>query len=154
MRGISVAPYVVWCTFVGGIIGLVGFIFLILFYTLQAPTMIAQSQPAQPPLFGTLNDAGYIFVAALLLPFALALYQWTKSRALAWSLLELVIGVIGLVAMVVVQALLVSPIITIEQAGPRVTPPIGIQRQQDLRIQVQSQHGKTVASSFCFLAFK
>ena len=58
MKNFSVPLYVAWCTVLSGIIGLVGFIFLLLFYTVEVPAMLAQGQLTdRPQTFGTLNDA-------------------------------------------------------------------------------------------------
>ena len=127
MKSISVAPYVAWCTVLSGVIGLVGFIFLLLFYTLEVPAMVEQGQLTdRPQTFGTLNDASYIFVALLLLPGALALYRATRTEAPALSLLGVVLGVVSLLAMAVTQALFVPRLIQTEQASPFLTISVGV----------------------------
>jgi len=127
MKKISVAPYVAWCTLLSGVIGLVGFVFLLLFYTLEVPAMLAQGGLTdRPQTFGTLNDASYIFVALLLLPGALALYRATRTKAPALSLFGMVLGVVGLLAMAVTQALFVPRLIPTEQASPLLTIAVGV----------------------------
>jgi len=127
MKNMSVAPYVAWCTLLSGLIGLVGFIFLLLFYTIEVPAMLEQGQlTADPQTFGTLNDASYIFVALFLLPGALELYRATRSKAPALSQFGLVLGVVGLLAMAVSQVLFVPRLIPTEQAAALQTISAGV----------------------------
>jgi len=127
MKNFSVAPYVAWCTLLSGLIGLVGFIFLMLFYAIEVPAMLEQGQlTGDPQTFGTLNDASYIFVTLLLLPGALALFRATRTGSPTLSLLGLVVGILGLLAMAVVQVLFIPRILSDEQAGPLITISVGV----------------------------
>lgn len=126
MKNITVSPFVAWCTLLSGVIGLVGLIFLLLFYALEAPALLQSGEPNTAPLFGTLNDASYIFVALLLLPGVLALYRAVQIQGPTLSRYVMLLGVAGLSAMAVTQILYVPRIITSQQAGPFLTVSAGI----------------------------
>ena len=153
MKSISVAPYVAWCTVLSGVIGLVGFIFLLLFYTVEVPAMLEQGQLTdRPQTFGTLNDASFIFVALLLLPGALAFYRSTKTKASAMSLLALVIGIVGLLTMAIIQTLYVSRIITASPVSDQlITLPFGVVGAWLLLVCIAGRSTRTLPAGLVWL---
>jgi len=120
------AQFVGWSAILAGLAGLIGFVFLLLFFALEASGIFGQGEPAKPPLFGTLNDASYIPVALLMLPIALALYQRTRTTAPVVSLLSLAVGLAGLLMLVVCQALYVPRIIQTARQSPLIALSIGV----------------------------
>src|SRR6266508_842444 len=117
MKKLSVAPYVGWSVILSGAVDLIGFLFLLLFFALEAPRWIQSGEPNPPPLFGTLNDASFIFVALWRIPVAVALYKRDRSQSLTFSLISLIIGMIGRLATVIIQALYVPRLIQTAQQG-------------------------------------
>jgi hypothetical protein len=81
MKKLSVAPYVGWSAILSGAVDLIGFLFLLLFFALEAPRWIQSGEPNPPPLFGTLNDASFIFVALFMIPVAVALNKMNRSQS-------------------------------------------------------------------------
>src|SRR6266508_5205062 len=117
MKKLSVAPYVGWSAILSGAVDLIGFLFLLLFFALEAPRWIQSGEPNPPPLFGTLNDASFIFVALLMIPVAVALNKMNRSQSPTFSLISLIIGMIGMLATVMIQALYVPRFIKTAQQG-------------------------------------
>ena len=117
MKKLYVVPYVGWSAILSGAINLIGFVFLLLFFALEAPRWIQSGEPDTPPLFGTLNDASFIFVALFMIPVAVALNKMNRSQSPTFSLISLIIGMIGMLAMVIIQALYVPRLIQTAQQG-------------------------------------
>lgn len=125
MDRLSVSPIVSWSTILSGIVALAGFAFLVIFYAVEAQTIMEQGESG-PPLFGTLNDASYILVPLLLLPLAVTVFRRSQLEAPTLSLLELVTGVVGLLAMALLQALYVPRIIQTALQAPGITVAFGV----------------------------
>ena len=109
--------YIAWSAILSGVIDLIGFVFLLLFFALEAPRWIQSGEPDPPPLFGTLNDASFIFVALFMIPLAVALHKINRRQNPTLSLISLIIGVIGMLASVIIQALYVPRLIQTAQQG-------------------------------------
>lgn len=109
--------YVGWSAILSGAIDLTGFVFLLLFFALEAPSWIQSGEPDTPPLFGTLNDASFIFVALFMIPVAVALNKITRRRSPTFSLISLLIGMTGMLATAIIQALYVPRLIETAQQG-------------------------------------
>ena len=92
------ARVAVWCAYASGIVSIFGIVFLLAFFGLRAPT-------------GTLNDIAVIVQYSLMLPIAFALYQILRPFNSRLSLAALLIGVPGMIAVIILQALLVSDVI-------------------------------------------
>jgi hypothetical protein len=117
MKKLSVAPYVGWSAILSGAVDLIGFLFLLLFFALEAPLWIQSGEPNTPPLFGTLNDASFIFVALFMIPVAVALNKMNRSQSPTFSLISLIIGMTGMLATAIIQALYVTRLIQTAQQG-------------------------------------
>jgi len=117
MKKLLVAPYVGWSAILSGAVDLIGFVFLLLFFALEAPRWIQSGEPNPPPLFGTLNDASFIFVALFMIPVAVALNKMTRFQSPTFSLISLIIGMSGMLATVMIQALYVPRLIQTAQQG-------------------------------------
>jgi hypothetical protein len=115
-----------WSALLGGIVDLVGFVFLILFFALEAPRILQSGESSTPPLFGTLNDASFVLVALLLVPVALALHEQIRHQASIGSWVALMIGLCGMLAAVVVQALYVPRVIATAQQAPSLNISLGL----------------------------
>jgi hypothetical protein len=109
--------YVGWSAILSGAIDLIGFVFLVLFFALEAQRWIQNGEPVPPPLFGTLNDASFIFVALLMIPIAVALHKMNENQSPTLSLISLIIGMIGMLATAFIQALYVPRLIQTAQQG-------------------------------------
>jgi hypothetical protein len=108
-----------------GIVGLVGTIFLILFFSLEAPQILQSGEPSTPPLFGTLNDATFVLVALCLVPVALALHARERSQEPALSWIALTIGLASLLAVAITQVLYVPRLLSSVQQSPLLTTSLG-----------------------------
>jgi hypothetical protein len=117
MKKLFDVTYVGWSAILSGAIDLIGFVFLLLFFTLEAPSWIQSGEPDTPPLFGTLNDASFIFVALFMIPVAVALNKINQSQHPTLSLISLIIGMTGMLATAIIQALYVPRLIQTAQQG-------------------------------------
>jgi len=115
-----------WSALLSGIVDLVGFVFLILFFALEAPQILQSGEPGTPPLFGTLNDASFVLVALFLVPVALALHEQLRTQAPTGTWVALVIGLCGMLVAVVVQALYVPRVIATAQQAPSLNLSLGL----------------------------
>ena len=126
MKKLYVVTYVGWSAILSGVVDVIGFVFLLLFFALEAPNWIQSGEPNTPPLFGTLNDASFIFVALFMIPVAVALNKMNRSQSPTFSLISLIIGMIGMLATVIIQALYVPRLIQTAQQGILVTFTLGL----------------------------
>ena len=117
--------YAGWAAIMSGALNLLGFVFLLLFFALEAPQILQNGEPSTPPLFGTLNDATFILVALCLVPVALALHSQTEAQAPIWSRITLAMGLVAFLAIAVVQALYVPRLISTAQQSPLLTVGLG-----------------------------
>jgi hypothetical protein len=117
MKKLYEVTYVGWSAILSGAIDLMGFVFLLLFFALEAPRWIKSGEPNTLPLFGTLNDASFIFVALFMIPVAVALNKMNRSQSPTFSLISLVTGVTGMLATAIIQALYVPRLIQTAQQG-------------------------------------
>ena len=93
----------VYCAYSSGVVSIFGIVFLVAFFT----TFIG-------PL-GTLNDIAVVIQYLLMLPIAFALHQVLRSHEPTLSLIALLTGVTGMVAVIVLQVLLVVDVLPFEQ---------------------------------------
>jgi hypothetical protein len=114
-----------WAAIMSGALNLLGFVFLLLFFALEAPQILQNGEPSTPPLFGTLNDAAFILVALCLVPVALALHSQAEAKAPIWSRITLAIGLLAFLAIAAVQALYVPRLISTAQQSPLLTVGLG-----------------------------
>jgi hypothetical protein len=126
MKKLFDVTYVGWSAILSGAIDLIGFVFLLLFFTLEAPSWIQSGEPNTPPLFGTLNDASFIFVALFMIPLAVALNKMNWRQNPTFSLIGLIIGLTGMLATAIIQALYVPRLIQTGQQGMFVTFTLGL----------------------------
>ena len=92
-----------WCAYASGIVSIFGIVFLVAFFT----TFIG-------PL-GTLNDIAVFIQYGLMLPIALALHLLLRLHGPTLSLIALLLGVAGMVAVIVLQILLVAGVLPFAQ---------------------------------------
>ena len=104
-----------WSAILSGAIDVIGFVFLLIFFALEAPGWIQNGEPNTPPLFGTLNDASFIFVALFMIPLAVVLDKMNRRHSPTFSLLSLIIGMTGMLATAIIQALYVPRLIQTAQ---------------------------------------
>jgi hypothetical protein len=117
MKKLYDVTYVGWSAILSGAIDLIGFVFLLLFFALEAPRWIQSGEPNPPPLFGTLNDASFVFVALFMIPVAVALNKMNRRQSPTLSLISLIIGMTGMLATAIIQALYVPRLIQTAQQG-------------------------------------
>ena len=118
MKKLYVVTYVGWSAILSGVVDVIGFVFLLLFFALEAPLWIQSGEPNTPPLFGTLNDASFIFVALFMIPVAVALNKMNRFQSPTISLISLIIDMIGMLATVMIQALYVPRLIQSQPNQP------------------------------------
>ena len=117
MKKLYDVTYIGWSAILSGAIDLIGFVFLLLFFALEAPHWVQSGEPNTPPLFGTLNDASSIFVYLFMIPVAVALYKMNRRQSPTFSLISLIIGMTGMLATAIIQALYVPRLIQTVQEG-------------------------------------
>ena len=117
--------FVGWSAILSGVVDLVGTVFLILFFALEAPQILKCGEPSTPPLFGTLNDATFVLVALFLIPVALALHARERTQAPALSWITLAIGLASLLAIATTQVLYVPRLLSSVQQSPLLTTSLG-----------------------------
>ena len=95
--------FVGWTAIIGGVVGVIGFVSLILLFVVGEP-------------FGTLNDILSIPTAFLLLPLVVALYRLNAAEQSWLSLFALIAGLTGFISTAVGSVLLVSGRIDFDQS--------------------------------------
>jgi hypothetical protein len=110
-----------WCAYASGVVSLIGIVFLILmFIGFSTNNLRLQG-------FGTLNDICVVIQYLLALPITLTLHQSLKSHGLILSRAATLIGIAGIIAVMVLQWLLVSGVLTFEeQIGPVMIALLGV----------------------------
>lgn len=101
------------CSIASGIVSFIGIVFLIVMFIGFSTNNLGLQR------YGMLNDICIIIQYLLALPITLALHQYLKVHALVLSRAAMLIGIAGILAVVVLQWLLVSGVLTFEeQVGP------------------------------------
>ena len=98
-----------WCAYASGIVSVFGIVFLVAFFTLGG-------------LFGTLNDIAVIVQYALMLPIALVLQQLLRPYGAGLSMVGMLIGIVGMLAVIILQFLLVIDVLPFSQQIIMVVP--------------------------------
>jgi hypothetical protein len=95
-----------WFAYASGVVSVFGVVFFAAMLAVKGP-------------FGRLNDICVMFQFLLALPIPLALHRFYRVRAPALSKLALLIGLVGMMAVVVLQFLLIAGVLSFEeQVGP------------------------------------
>jgi hypothetical protein len=98
-----------WCAYASGIVSIFGIVFLVAFFTLGG-------------LFGPLNDLAVIVQYVLMLPIALALQQLLRPHGPGLSMVGMLLGIVGIFAVIILQFLLVAGVLTFGQQIGMVIP--------------------------------
>lgn len=102
-----------WCAIISGVVSIFGIVFLVIMYI----GFIIGNKELQR--FGPLNDICIIIQYLLALPIVLALHQLFKAHAPGLSRLAMLFGIVGIIAVMALQLLLVAGVVTFEeQLGP------------------------------------
>src|SRR4030042_238009 len=91
------SPVIGWIAIATGIVGLLGLIFIILFFTVGQP-------------FGTLNDICIGLMAILSVVFVWMIYPWHRAQSPLLSQVALVIAMIGALLVMIGSVLAISGI--------------------------------------------
>lgn len=95
-----------WFAYASGVVSTIGVVFFVAMLVVKGP-------------FGHLNDICVMLQYLLALPIPLALHLLLQARAPFLSKLALLIGIVGMIAVVVLQLLLVAGALSFsEQVGP------------------------------------
>ena len=113
MTNFELARYAGWSAIVSGIATIIGFVTIIIFFSVGQP-------------WGTMNDVSSVILAFSLLPVLLALYYLHRQHAPGITLAVLVIGVLALLVAAVFQLLLIFGIIAFEQTAVIVPAAFGL----------------------------
>lgn len=113
MLNFELALYAGWSAIVSALTTVVGFVTLILFFSLGQP-------------WGTINDVSSVILAFALLPVLLALYTLHRQNAPAIALAVLVIGVLALLVAAAFQLLLIFNVIEFMQTAVIVPTAFGL----------------------------
>jgi hypothetical protein len=98
-----------WAAYVSGVVAAIGLVFLIALYV----SFFVGSDLAG--VFGWVNDALVMVQYAFGVPLAVALHTLLRPRNPRWSRVALAVGITGMAAVVVLQALLVLGVLTFQQ---------------------------------------
>lgn len=85
---------VLWCAYVSGVAAILGIVFLLIFFTIGG-------------IFGPLNDIAVIIQYTLMLPIAVKVHRLVRPFAPRLAPITTLIGIGGMVAVIILQALLV-----------------------------------------------
>lgn len=103
-----------WLT---GIVSILSFVSLILFFSLEAPQLATNS--ASSEFWGPLSDIAAPLAMLPLIGVMLVLHQSERARAPMLSQVAIVLGIVGAVAVIILQILLVIKVLAFEQeVGP------------------------------------
>ena len=91
-----------WCAYLSGIVAIFGIVFLVAFFTVGGG-------------FGKLNDIAAIVQLALMLPIAVTLQQLLRPHGPALSMVAMLLGIAGMLAVIALQILLVVGVLTFKQ---------------------------------------
>jgi hypothetical protein len=111
------ARYAIPAAYITGIMSILGFVSLILFFALEAPQ--ASTNPQGFHFWGFVSDISGPATMLPLLVVILALHEIERARAPLLSRIAAAVGVIGALAVTVLQVLLVIKVLPFEQEdGP------------------------------------
>ncbi len=111
------ARYAGWAAYITGIMSIVGFVSLILFFSLEAPQ--ATENPQGFHFWGLVSDIAGPATMLPLLVIILELHEIERDRARVLSQIAAVIGVIGALGVTALQVLLIIKVLPFEQeVGP------------------------------------
>ncbi len=108
-----VPRYAGWSAYASAGLAVISTVSLFLFYALEVPRSIATGG-ASPQIFGTLNDVTGLFGLAFQLPLTAALHQLAPPRKQGLSRVAMALGIVGILTLVLAQALLVAQVIRFE----------------------------------------
>ncbi len=91
-----------WCAYASGIVSIFSIVFFVAFFTLGG-------------LFGPLSDIAVTVHYVLMLPIALTLQQLLRPHGPGLSLVGMLIGIVGMLAVIILQILLVAGVLTFGQ---------------------------------------
>ncbi len=99
----------IWAAYTSGIAAAIGLVFLVIFFS-------------GVPIFGPLNDLAVIVQYLLMLPITFAVYQLLQPYGQRLNNLALGVGVIGFIAVILLQSMLVLGVIPFRQQIVLVIP--------------------------------
>ncbi len=91
-----------WCAYASGIVSIFSIVFFVAFFTLGG-------------LFGPLSDIAVTVHYVLMLPIAFAFQQLLRPHGPGLSLVGMLIGIVGMLAVIILQILLVAGVLTFGQ---------------------------------------
>jgi hypothetical protein len=107
----NVLRYAGWSAYVSAVLGVLSTVFLLLFYGVEVPQLMAAGGEGTQ-VFGTLNDMSGLLQLFFLLPLTVALYRLSSAHRPGLSVAALLLGLAGLLIAVVAQTLLVAQVIS------------------------------------------
>ncbi|MBI5034350.1 MAG: hypothetical protein HZB51_27830 [Chloroflexi bacterium] len=120
----QLARYASGAAYMVGVMSILSFVFLMLFFSLEAPQVA--SNPDGFHLWGFLSDIAGPLTMLPLIIIMLVLHQIERARAPRPSQVATVIGVIGALAVTILQILLVIRVLSFEQEVGPVVVAMGI----------------------------
>jgi hypothetical protein len=111
-----ISRYAGWAAYLSGAIAFISGVFLSLFYLYT----LAPSAPGATSSidFGILNDIVGLFGTILMLPVPVALYWLTRRQGPALGLIAMALGLVGMLAIIVGQTLLIKDVISFDTSLP------------------------------------
>ncbi|HEY1387330.1 MAG TPA: hypothetical protein VGF38_02200 [Ktedonobacterales bacterium] len=114
-----------WSAYASAGLSVISGTFLFLFYAIEVPRMSAVG-PNAPQIFGTLNDITTVPQFLCVLPLTVALHRLASPERRGLSRLSMVIGIVGLLGVMVAQALLVAQVLSFDVNLPIVMAAFGL----------------------------
>jgi hypothetical protein len=99
-----------WLAYSSGIVAAVGVVFIVGMYVLFFAGMMTTGER-----FGSINDAAILIQYLLALPIPVALHKLVQARSPVLSRVAMMIGIVGMIAIIVLQYLLIAGVLTFEQ---------------------------------------
>ena len=114
-----------WSAYLSAGLSIISGIFLLLFYGLEVPRMDMADGSGQQ-IFGTLNDIATLFQVLCMLPLTVALHRLAPPDRQGFSLIAMSLGIVGLLGVIISQALLVAQVVSFEVNLPIVMAAFGL----------------------------
>ncbi len=110
ISGLPVRRIVGWLAYSSGVVAAVGVVFIVGMYVLFFAGMMTTGER-----FGSINDAAVLIQYLLALPTPFTLHKLVQGRSPVLSRAAMMIGIVGMIAIIVLQYLFIAGVLTFEQ---------------------------------------
>jgi hypothetical protein len=110
MYGVPARRIIGWLAYTSGVVAAIGVVFIVGMFILFSAGMTAAGER-----LGFINDVAVLIQYLLALPIPFALNQLLQARSPVLSRVAMMIGAAGMIAIIVLQGLLVTGVLTFDQ---------------------------------------